>query len=304
MNDSTLPPVAFVGAGNMGGAMVQRLRERGWPVAVCDIDPQRQDEARQAGAAVCANPQAAAATLLDGGVLAVVVVDAAQCREVLWGAQGAASALRAGQTVLLCPTIAPQDVEAIALRLAGQGVHTLDAPMSGGPARARVGSMSLMLAGPAVVAERHARLLADLSNAVFRVGERVGDGARTKLVNNLLAGINLAGAAEALALAERLGLDAGTTLDVIERSSGQSWIGSDRLRRALAGDTTPLAHMTLLAKDTGLAVAAGRLAGQSGALGPLAAAVFQAALAEGMAGFDDAALLDWMRRHPDGLPRP
>jgi putative dehydrogenase len=298
----TLDPVAFVGAGNMGAAMVQRLRDRGWPVAVCDIDPLRQAEARAAGASVCATPHEAAATLGEGGVLAIVVVDAGQCRDVLWGTQGAAAVLRPGQAVLLCPTIAPDDVEAIALRLAAQGVHTLDAPMSGGPARARAGTMSLMLAGPAAVADRHARLLADLSDAVFRVGERVGDGARTKLVNNLLAGINLAGAAEVLALAGRLGLDARTTLGVIERSSGQSWIGSDRMARALAGDTAPRAHMTLLAKDTGLAVAAGARAGHAGVLGPLAAAVFAAALRDGLAGQDDGALLDWMRQHPDGLP--
>lgn len=299
-----LPGVAFVGAGNMGGAMVQRLRDRGWPVAVCDIDPVRQAEARAAGARLCDTPAVAAAALDDAGVLVVVVVDAAQCREVLWGEHGAAAVLRAGQTVLLCPTIAPEDVEAIALRLAQQGIQTLDAPMSGGPARARAGTMSLMLAGPAAVVERHARLLADLSDAVFRVGERVGDGARTKLVNNLLAAVNLVGAAEAMALAERLGLDARATLDVIERSSGQSWIGSDRMARALAGDTAPRARMTLLAKDTGLAVAAARRAGHAGVLGPQAAAVFAAALRDGLTGCDDGALLDWMRTHPDGLPRP
>lgn len=296
--------VAFVGAGNMGGAMVQRLRERGWPVAACDVNPERQREAREAGATVCDMPRAAAATLGDGGVLAIVVVDADQCRAVLWGDGGATAAMRPGQTVLLCPTIAPEDVEAIAQRLAEQGLHTLDAPMSGGPARARAGTMSLMLAGRAAVFERHARLIGDLSNAVFRVGERVGDGARTKLVNNLLAGINLAGAAEAMALAERLGLSPRATLDVIERSSGQSWIASDRMGRALAGDTAPLAHMTLLAKDTRLAVAAGRAAGHQGVLGPLASGVFGAALDDGMAGQDDSALLDWMRRHPGGWPKP
>src|SRR5690606_12909083 len=113
-----------------------------------------------------------------------------------------------------------------------------------------------------------------------------------------------AGAAEALALAGQLGLDPALTLGVIERSSGQSWIGSDRMRRALAGEAAPLAHMTLLAKDTGLAVAAGARAGHTGVLGPQAAAVFAAALADGMAGCDDSALLDWMRQHPDGLPKP
>ncbi len=296
--------VAFVGAGNMGGAMVERLRELGRPVAVCDTAPEALARAKAAGATLCDSPQAAAATLGDDGVLAIVVVDAAQCQAVLWGEGGAAPSLRAGQCVLLCPTIAPEDTEAIARRLAQQGVHTIDAPMSGGPARARAGTMSLMVAGPSPVIDARARLIADLSNAVFRVGERVGDGARTKLVNNLLAGINLVGAAEALALAERLGLDPSTTLGVIERSSGQSWIGADRMRRALAGDAAPLAHMTLLAKDTGLAMAAARRAGQEGVLGPRATATFAAALAEGMADRDDAALLDWMRAHPGGLAKP
>ena len=297
-------PVAVIGAGLMGGAMVERLRERGWPVAVRDIDPACAERARGAGAMVCASAREVAAVLDEGGVLAIVVVDAAQCRDVLWGEQGAAPLLKPGQTVLLCPTIAPEDTEAIAARLAPLGVDTIDAPMSGGPARARAGTMSLMLAGPEAALQRHAGLLADLSDSQFRVGERVGDGARTKLVNNLLAGINLAGAAEALALAQRLGLDLTRTLDVIERSSGQSWIGADRLRRQLAGDTAPRAHMTLLAKDTRLAVAAGRAAGHEGVLGPQAAAVFAAALSEGMAGLDDGALLDWMRAHPDGLPSP
>ena len=296
--------VAVIGAGLMGGAMVERLRELGWAVAVHDTDPACAERAGAAGATVCGSAEAAAALLGEGGVLALVVVDAAQCHEALWGEGGAAAVLKPGQTLLLCPTIAPEDTEAIAARLAGQGVATIDAPMSGGPARARSGQMSLMLAGEPSVLQRHAALLDALSDSQFRVGKRVGDGARTKLVNNLLAGINLAGAAEALALAERLGLDGVRTLDVIERSSGQSWIGSDRLRRALAGDAAPRAHMSLLAKDTRLAVAAAQASGHEGVLGPRAAAVFAAALQAGLAGHDDGALLAWMRDHPEGLPRP
>ena len=83
-------------------------------------------------------------------------------------------------------------------------------------------------------------------------------------MNNLLAGINLAGAAEAMAMAQRMGLDLGRTLDVIEQSSGQSWIGSDRMRRAIAGDYEPRAHVTLLQKDTRLAVEAAAAAGFTG----------------------------------------
>ena len=292
---SNLASVGIVGAGNMGGAMLARLRERGWRVAMHDIDARRRDEARAAGAEVCAHAQAVAQRLADDGVLIVAVVDADQTEAVLFGAQGAAPALRAGQTVMLCPTIAPEVVERCAARLAERDVATLDAPMSGGPVRAREGSMSLMLAGRQTVLAQHAALLADVSSRRFVISERPGDGARTKLVNNLLAGINLVGAAEALALAERMGLNLGTTLDVIEQSSGQSWIGSDRMRRAVAGDLAPRAHVTLLEKDTGLAVAAGQAVGFEGPLGVHAAQVFRAAHRAGMAELDDAALLSLLR---------
>ncbi|WP_342129993.1 NAD(P)-dependent oxidoreductase [Hydrogenophaga sp. OTU3427] len=287
--------VGLVGAGNMGGAMLARLRECGWLVAMHDIAAARCDEAQALGARVCANAAEVARGLASDGVLIVAVVDAAQTEDVLFGRSGALTGLRAGQTVLLCPTIAPDTVERCAARLAERGVFTLDAPMSGGPARARDGSMSLMLAGPQAVLARHVALLADLSSRRFVVSERVGDGARTKLVNNLLAGINLVGAAEALALAGRLGLDLSTTLDVIEQSSGQSWIGSDRMRRAIAGDLAPRAHVTLLEKDTGLAVAAGQAVGFEGPLGARAAAVFRAAHQAGLAEFDDAALFQLLR---------
>ena len=227
--------------------------------------------------------------------LIVCVVTAAQVQEVLWGEQGLAAQLQPGDTVMLCPTIAPDDTEAVAERLAGQGVATLDAPMSGGPERAALGTMSLMVAGADAVFERHQALLNALANPVFRISQRVGDGARTKLVNNLLAGINLVGAAEALALAERMGLDGGRTLQVMAASSAQSWIASDRMTRALAGDWAPRAHMTLLEKDTGLAQQMALKAGYVGPLGPGAAAVFAQASAAGLAELDDAAVLRHLR---------
>jgi 3-hydroxyisobutyrate dehydrogenase len=153
-----------------------------------------------------------------------------------------------------------------------------------------------MVACSEVVWQRSQNLLNALSQQVFRVGTRAGDGARTKLVNNLLAAVNLAGAAEAMALAERLGLDPAATLSVIEASSGQSWIGSDRMRRALAGDFEPRAHVTLLAKDTGLAVQAADEVAFDPALGRLARDLFAQAMGHGWADLDDAALLQLMRQ--------
>lgn len=289
------PKVAVLGAGNMGGALVARLCEHHVSVLVCDPDPQRQAEALSVGAQVLPTPLAAVQGLGPDGVVLIVVVNDAQCEDVLWGEQGAATALQAGHTVVLCPTMAPEAVESIAARLVPMGVACVDAPMSGGPLRARAGTMSWMLAASKAALDRHPDFWSLLANPVFHVGQRCGDGARTKLVNNLLAGINLVGAAEVLALAERMGLNLHTTLDVIERSSGQSWIGSDRMRRALVGDLAPRAHVTLLEKDTGLAMAAAQRVGFEGPLGASAAAVFTQTRQAGWAEHDDGAVFAHLR---------
>ncbi len=284
--------VTLIGVGNMGGAMAANLLDRGWVVQVCDIDPAKVADLERKGASALATPSQSA---INSVAFVVCVVDARQTELVLFGPDGLARVLQPGHTVLLCPTIAPQEVENFAARLAALGVHTVDAPMSGGPARARDGSMSLMVACPPPVFEAQEALLQALSSKLFRISERPGDGARTKLVNNLLAGINLVGAAEVLALAERLGLDAGRTLDVIEQSSGQSWIGSDRLRRAIAGDYAPRAHVTLLEKDTRLALEAATAAGFDGPLGARASQVFAEAHQAGLAGLDDAAIFRYLQ---------
>jgi 3-hydroxyisobutyrate dehydrogenase-like beta-hydroxyacid dehydrogenase len=224
------------------------------------------------------------------------VVDAQQTRDVLFGSQGIAQSLPAGHIVVLCPTIAPDDVESIAVELLALGVDTIDAPMSGGPVPRADGAMSLMVACSDAVLARCQPLLEALSSKVFHVSQRVGDGARTKLVNNLLAGINLVGAAEVMALAQRMGLNLATTLDVIEQSSGQSWIGGDRMHRAIAGDLAPRAHMTLLAKDTRLALEAAQMVGFEGPLGAKASQVFAQAVRAGLAELDDAALLGFLQR--------
>jgi L-threonate 2-dehydrogenase len=304
-------PIAIIGIGNMGGGMASNLLARGYAVHVHDIDPSKYPIYMQKGAVAQQNIAGAASKSI---ATIVCVVDAAQTQKVLFGDGGVAASVGAGHTVLLCPTIAPLDVERFAVQLAQQGIHTIDAPMSGGPVRAADGSMSLMVACQDAVFSQHAQLLNDLSSKLFRISQRPGDGARTKLVNNLLAGINLVGAAEVLALAQRMGLDLATTQSVISQSSGQSWIGTDRMQRALAGDYAPRAHMTLLAKDTALAVQAACQLGPSagvgtgsgagscsvipaphtaaypGPLGQHAAQVFAQALVAGLAHEDDSAL--------------
>jgi 3-hydroxyisobutyrate dehydrogenase len=286
--------IGVVGVGNMGLPIALRLAGHGYRVVVRDLLAERE-----AMAAGCAVAPSAAALADRCDLVIVVVVDAAQTRDVLFGEGGVTHADAGPRAVLLCPTIAPADTEACAQGLAAVGIGMLDAPMSGGPLRARDGTMSLMAAGPALVFEECRGVLAVLSNRIFRISERPGDGARTKLVNNLLAAVNLAGAAEAIVLAKRLGLDAAATLAVIEQSSGQSWIGSDRMRRALAGDRRAQAHLRLLAKDSALALGEARDAGLPLGVGSAAAAVFAAAVAGGLQEADDSLLLPWLAGEAD-----
>ena len=290
-------PVGVVGVGNMGGAMAAHLLEQGWRVQVCDIDSAKVEALQDIGATVCANP---ALTIAGCDALIVCVVDATQAVEVLFGRDGATASMNPGQSVLLCPTISPNDVEDISRRLAERGIAAIDAPMSGGPSRARDGSMSLMIACTDAAFESQRALIQGLSSKVFRISERPGDGARTKLVNNLLAGIHLAGAAEALAMAKQLGLSLDKTLEVIEQSSGQSWIGSDRMRRAIAEDYEPRAHVTLLQKDTRLAVEAAAAAGFQGPLGSVARDLFAQAAQAGLGHLDDAALFKYLSERAPG----
>ena len=286
--------IGIVGIGAMGLAMASNLQQRGHAVNVRDVDPTAVSAAAARGMAVC---DSAAALAASCDLIAIVVVDAAQIADVLFGAGGVVEAA-AGQaprrdrlTVMLCSTIAAHDTERFRDALAGNGIALLDAPISGGPARAANGSMSMMLACERALLTRFEPLLREMAGTLFYVGEKVGDAARTKLVNNLLAGINLVAAAEAMALGARLGLDQQLLFDVINASSGASWIGQDRMARALANDFEPRARAAILTKDVGLAVQMADAAGIETRLGDAALSVFQATLAAGLGEQDDAAVI-------------
>ena len=284
--------VGVVGIGAMGLPIARRLHGLGHRVAVRDVDPTALAAAAATGLETCASPAALAGR---SDVLVLVVVDAAQIDEVLFGADGVVAAEPRAQddrlAVMICSTIAAEDTERFDARLSAHAIDLLDAPISGGPARAGDGTMSMMLACDAALRDRHEGLLGDMAARRFYVGAKVGDGARTKLVNNLLAGINLVAAAEAIALGARLGLDRAALLDVIGASSGQSWIGSDRMARALAGDWVPRARAAILTKDVGLAVGMAEGAGIATPLGDEALKVFRATIAAGFADLDDAAVI-------------
>ncbi len=282
--------VAIIGVGNMGAGMARCLLGKGYAVRVIDIDVAKTEALATLGAIVHNN----ASTLPDGcPVVIVCVVDSVQVEFVLPTITASSAGAR---TVMLCPTIAPEDIERFCASLTSRGLQTIDAPMSGGPARAENGTMSLMVACTDSLFAEHQTLLNDLSTQIFRVSNKPGDGARMKLCNNLLAGINLAGAAEVLALAEHMGLDTKNALAVMQASSAQSWIGQDRMSRALVGDYVPRAHMTLLAKDTKLALAMAAKAGVDCLVSKPASQAFTDAASQGYASLDDAALFEFFRK--------
>jgi L-threonate 2-dehydrogenase len=280
--------VGVIGAGLMGMGIVRSLLRAGFPTAVRDVDSGRERLATTLGAHVEPTPAALAAW---SDCLVVVVVDAAQVDDVLHGPGGLLPALGGGKLVLVCSTIAADDAARFASSVEACGALALDAPVSGGPAKAAAGTMTVMLAGRDAALRMAEPVLAAISGRRFVVSARHGDAARTKLVNNLLAGANLAAGAEALALARRLGLDPQRTLAVISASSGQSWMVDDRMPGALAGDPEPHAAMHVLAKDLALvneAAAAERLELR---IGRAALAAFRDACDSGLRDADDSALL-------------
>lgn len=280
--------IGFIGIGAMGMAMAKNLHRRGLRVAVRDIRPDAEQEATACGMAACPSPSA----LVDAvDLVIVVVVNAQQIEEVLFGGDGIVHGNARGKTVMLCSTIAPEDTIGFAARLALHGVATIDAPISGGPARAEAGAISMMLAADEALLQRHATVLSALSDKQFRISQTIGDGAKTKLVNNLLAGINLVAGAEALALGMKIGLEPNKLFDVICASSGTSWIFQDRMARALRDDFAPRAFAHILTKDVTLATAMADAADYDTPLGDAALEVFRRTVELGWAGLDDAAVL-------------
>jgi len=279
--------VGVVGAGAMGMGVVRSLRRHAIEVAVRDIRIEAEDAARSLGAAIAGSPAELARRC---SLVVVLVVDAAQVDDVLFGLDGAAGAFAPGSIIALSSTVAPDYVVALAARLAAFGVELVDAPVSGGPSKAADGTMTLMIGGRAAALERCMPIFESIAGRIFRAGA-AGDAARCKIANNLLAAANLAAAAEAIALARKAGIDARQFANLVHASSGASWILDDRIARVLANDYAPRAATRVLAKDVRIAADYAASLGVDTPLARAALSVFEQALRDGHAEEDDAALI-------------
>ncbi|MFN0160609.1 MAG: NAD(P)-dependent oxidoreductase [Burkholderiales bacterium] len=293
------PVIGLIGPGAMGLGMTRALLRGGFDVLVRDIDPARDALAHAAGAEVCATPQAIAART---DIVISVVVDAVQTDAIVFGRDGLADALPVGGIVVMCSTVGPAYARDLATRLAGRGIVLVDAPISGGPVRAEAGTMSMMISGPAAALTRCDPAFRAMSDKRFVISEAPGDGSTMKLVNNLLAAVNLVAGAEAFALAQRAGLDLARVHEVVQASSGASWMIGDRMKRVIDDDHTVAAAMPILTKDVRLAVEMAHQLGARAELGARAHAALQAGVDMGLQHEDDAWVIRTYLTHVADLP--
>jgi L-threonate 2-dehydrogenase len=280
--------VGFIGLGAMGAPMAANLVRTGHAVRGFDVSEIAVRSLAEVGGVGAAS---AADAARDAELLVLVVASAEQVESVLFGAAGAAAALPARASIVLHSTVPPAYVRDVAPRLAATGHHLLDAPISGGRARAEAGTLVVMAAGPAEAFAAAESELEAVAERVYRLGETPGAASTVKMVNQLLAGVHIVAAAEAIAFGTRAGADPRMLFEIISQSAGNSWMFQNRVPHMLEGDYTPWSAVEIFVKDLGIVLDAGR---QLRFPLPLAATTHQQFLAAAAAGHgreDDAAVI-------------
>jgi 3-hydroxyisobutyrate dehydrogenase len=288
MSTSTGRRIGFVGLGAMGSGMARACLAAGLTVAGYDIVPAAVAAFAQAGGIAAASPAAAAN---GADALIVMVLSGEQADAALFGPDGAAAALAPGALVMLCSTVAPAYVRGLQKRLSDLGLLLLDAPVSGGTARAAEGQLSVMASGEHAAFEAAAPLLSAIAANVYRMGDEPGQGATMKLVNQVLAGIHIAAAAEALAFGAKAGIDPNRIYEVIGNSAGASWMFQNRVPHILADDYTPRSAVAIWLKDLGLVLETGKEMRLPLPLAAVAEQMFVMAAASGYLRLDDSAVV-------------
>jgi 3-hydroxyisobutyrate dehydrogenase len=288
MKEINVSKVGVIGLGAMGSGMAKSLRRAGHQVHVCDARPGAAEAFAQEGGVPCATPEDVARHC---EVVVSVVVNAQQTEAVLFGEGGAAAAMAPGSVFVMCSTVDPNWSIALEQRLEAMGLLYLDAPISGGAAKAATGEMTMMTAGRPQAYERAGTLLDAMAAKVYRLGDRAGTGSKVKIINQLLAGVHIAAAAEAMALGLREGVDPAALYEVITHSAGNSWMFENRMAHVLAGDYTPLSAVDIFVKDLGLVLDTARASKFPLPLSATAHQMFMQASTAGHAREDDSAVI-------------
>lgn len=295
--------VGWVGLGAMGLPMARRVARAGHEMTAYDIDPGRSASL----SADRVTPAASAAEAASGvDVLVVMVATPGQAEAVLFGDDPAATALPSGAVVLVMATVGPAAVRRWAERLAEQRVDVVDAPVSGGVARAATGDLLVMVGGPEAAVRRVQPLLDAMARSAPVVGAAPGDGQKVKLVNQLLCGVHIAVAAEALAFAEAMHLDPTATWEVLRGGAAASFMLDDRGERMVHGSDEVKSALDIFVKDMGLVLDAARDVAYPAPLASAAEQLYLAGRRAGLGRRDDSSVIEVLRGDPavGGPDRP
>jgi len=280
--------VGVIGLGAMGSGIAGALRRAGYEVHVFDVRREAADAFAQDGGTACANAAQLAAAC---EVVVSVVVNAAQTEQALFGDGGAVAAMRPGSAIVMCSTVDPNWSIALEARLADRGLLYLDAPISGGAAKAASGELTMMTSGRPEAYAKCQPVLDAMSARVYKLGDRAGAGSKVKTIHQLLAGVHIAAAAEAMALGLREGVDPQALYEVITHSAGNSWMFGNRMAHVLAGDYAPLSSVDIFVKDLGLVLDLARTSKFPLPLASTAHQMFMQASTAGFAKEDDSAVI-------------
>ena len=295
--------VGLIGLGAMGSGMATSLRRAGHSVQVYDVRAEVAQAFATGGGVACESLAQLGAAC---DVVISVVVSAAQTEAVLFGGDdanaggcadnphssgGCAAAMQPGSVFVMCSTVDPNWSMALEKRLAALGILYIDAPISGGAAKAASGEMTIMSAGSPAAYAKAEPLLNAMAAKVYRLGDSAGAGSKVKIINQLLAGVHIAAAAEAMALGLREGVDPAALYDVITHSAGNSWMFENRMAHVLAADYTPLSAVDIFVKDLGLVLDMARASKFPLPLSSTAHQMFMQASTAGYAKEDDSAVI-------------
>jgi L-threonate 2-dehydrogenase len=297
--------VGFIGLGSMGLPMAKNLAARGFAVRGFDMRPAAIDSLAEAGGARAATPSDAAH---GADALVLMVVNAAQAEAVLLEG-GALAALPKNSMVVLMATCPPRAVELIAARVVETGRSFVDAPVSGGVVGARAATLSIITAAPRVTFMAVKPVLEAMGDKVFHVGERPGQGAMIKAVNQLLCGVHTVVAAEAFSLAAKAGVDLNVVFEIVSGSSASSWMLKDRGPRMVRDEPTITSAVDIFVKDLGIVLEAGRDIKAALPLAAVAHQMFLAVSGQGYGEADDSQVIRAYRAlnpgaNSEGLPEP
>lgn len=288
--------IAVVGLGSMGYGMARSCVRAGHATWGIDLNPEAAARFRADGGQTGPMPP-------DLDAVVVVVLNAAQTEAGLFGETGAVTSLRAGGVVVACATVPPDFARKMEARCRDARVHYLDAPISGGSAKAAEGALSVMASGTADAFEAAAPVLAACAETVFELGDAAGAGSAMKAVNQLLAGVHIAAMAEAMTFGMTQGVTPAKFLDVISKCAGTSWMLENRAPHVVDGDYTPKSQINIWPKDLGIVL---DVAGSAGFSAPITAAALQqymVAVGMGLGAEDDAAIAKVYARNA-GLTLP